>query len=363
MNRNQLNKFRGCLLGGAVGDALGGAVEFKTRQDIISAYGEPGITDFAYAYGGIGKITDDTQMTLFTAEGLLAGHIHNVKAGHKALVPAIGRAYQRWLLTQKISGSLTTSANIDENPSWLMKQQDLHRRRAPGNTCLSALVAMQSFDMLANNDSKGCGSVMRAAPVGLFAHRHASMSDKDTFELGNKSAALTHGHPTGILTSGFLALLIKLLLNGQPLEPAIQESCESLIAFDGHEETLTAAEAAIGLAKETHTVIEAIEMLGEGWVAEEALAIALYCCLKARSFEEAIVMAVNHNGDSDSTGAIAGNIMGAISGLSVIPKRWLYKLELRDVIDMVANDLFEYPSWPENTFNDALSPIALKYPY
>ncbi|MCB2426426.1 ADP-ribosylglycohydrolase family protein [Methylophaga pinxianii] len=361
MNLNQLDKFRGCLIGGAVGDALGGAVEFKTRQDIISALGEPGITDYAYAYGGLGKITDDTQMTLFTAEGLLAGQIHTIQSGNDNLTLAIGRAYQRWLLTQKISSAITMDAHDNENPSWLMQQQDLHHRRAPGNTCLSALIAMQSFDMPANNDSKGCGGVMRAAPVGLFAYNHAGMNNKDTFELGNNCAALTHGHPTGILTAGFLALLIKLLLDGQSLEAAIQKSCDYLIAFDEHEETLTAAEAAIGLAQETHTIIEAIEMLGEGWIAEEALAIALYCCLKATTFEEAIIMAVNHDGDSDSTGAITGNIMGAIHGLAVIPKRWLDSLELRDVIDMMSTDLFEYPSWPENILH-LQSPLALKYP-
>src|SRR5260370_16834222 len=67
--------FRGCLLGGAVGDALGGPVEFLDLEEIVKVYGEQGIRDYAPAYGKLGAITDDTQMTLFTAEAVLSAHV------------------------------------------------------------------------------------------------------------------------------------------------------------------------------------------------------------------------------------------------------------------------------------------------
>ena len=85
---------------------------------------------------------------------------------------------------------------------------------------------------------------------------------------------------------------------------------------------------------------EAIRQLGEGWVAEETLAIAVYCALKySDDFEQAVIAAVNHSGDSDSTGAVAGNILGASLGVSGIPDKFKDNLELKDVIIKMAGDL------------------------
>jgi ADP-ribosylglycohydrolase len=84
---------------------------------------------------------------------------------------------------------------------------------------------------------------------------------------------------------------------------------------------------------------ELVESLGAGWVGEEALAISLYCALSARNFEHGVLLAVNHSGDSDSPGAITGNILGAALGVDSIPERWLAVLELRGVIEQIAADL------------------------
>jgi len=90
---------------------------------------------------------------------------------------------------------------------------------------------------------------------------------------------------------------------------------------------------------------EQVEKLGGGWIAEEALAISLYCALVAKDFEHGISLAVNHGGDSDSTGAIAGNLLGAALGVNAIPERWRKQLELANVIEQVADDLHDYPEW------------------
>jgi ADP-ribosylglycohydrolase len=83
-----------------------------------------------------------------------------------------------------------------------------------------------------------------------------------------------------------------------------------------------------------------VERLGEGWVAEEALAIALYCALTADgSFERGVLAAANHSGDSDSTAAIAGNLLGALLGRGAIPERWLEPLEVREVVERLAGEL------------------------
>jgi ADP-ribosylglycohydrolase len=104
-------------------------------------------------------------------------------------------------------------------------------------------------------------------------------------------------------------------------------------------EVLNALTHAEALAGSQVDPADAIVQLGEGWVAEEALAIAVYCCLRARTLEEALILAVNHDGDSDSTGSVTGNLMGAWRGVDAIPKRWLERLELRDVITAIADDL------------------------
>ena len=114
-----------------------------------------------------------------------------------------------------------TTFGADE-PGWLFQHRQLHSRRAPGNTCLSALRAMSYLGEPAHNDSKGCGGVMRVAPAGLFAWRlRQQESPRDAFRLGTELAALTHGHPTGALTGGVLAVLILALTDGASLPEAL----------------------------------------------------------------------------------------------------------------------------------------------
>ena len=101
---------------------------------------------------------------------------------------------------------------------------------------------------------------------------------------------------------------------------------------------------ALDLAENEDEDLDAIHQLGAGWVAEEALAIAVYCAAKYENdFEKAVVAAVNHGGDSDSTGAIAGNILGAYLGMQEIPEKYLENLELKDVILKMADELYENP--------------------
>jgi ADP-ribosylglycohydrolase len=255
--------------------------------------------------------------------------------------------------------------SIDE-PGWLFQQRALHYRRAPGNTCLSALRAMTSLGGPARNDSKGCGGVMRVAPVGLFAwHFRNEQSPQEVFNLGSELAALTHGHPTGQLTGGVLAVLVLALADGATLPDALTTAKACLRREARHEETLDAIELAEELATNERSHAEAITRLGEGWVAEEALAIAIYCALVARSFKHGVILAVNRDGDSDSTGSIAGNLLGGMHGAKAIPQEWLEPLELRDVITELAEDLYAFREWEigEYSKNEALNRrIWQKYP-
>jgi ADP-ribosylglycohydrolase len=98
---------------------------------------------------------------------------------------------------------------------------------------------------------------------------------------------------------------------------------------------------AVELADADLNDVDAIGQLGEGWVGDEALAIAIYCALKHYdSFEDAVVAAVNHNGDSDSTGAICGNILGLVYGYEALPSHFKDQVELADIMTEVAEDLW-----------------------
>jgi ADP-ribosylglycohydrolase len=363
--RTVQSRFAGCLLGGAVGDALGAPVEFMKRTEILRKFGPKGITQYAPAYGGLGMITDDTQMTLFTAEGLIRAWVRGCMKGITTYSGVTAHAYLRWLQTQGERPTCDIDFGTDET-GWLFQQRDLHSRRAPGNTCLAALRAMKSLGEPARNDSKGCGGVMRIAPVELFAWRLRQQdSPHDAFCLGTELAALTHGHPTGALTGGVLAVLILALTDGASLPEALVVSKAILRSESGHEETLRAIELAETLAASGQPHEAAISQLGQGWIAEEALAISIYCALVARNFKHGVILAVNHDGDSDSTGSITGNLLGVMHGVRAIPAEWLEPLELREVITSLAEDLYAFKDWDIGEYSENVEMnqrIWQKYP-
>lgn len=361
-------RFRGCLLGGAVGDALGAPVEFHTREQILARFGPEGIAAYAPAYGGVGMITDDTQMTLFTAEGLLRYWVRGCMRGLSTHTGVTANAYLRWLRTQGEAPvrEIGVGEPFGEGvPGWLYQQRTLHSRRAPGKTCISALLRMRGLGEPADNDSKGCGGVMRVAPVGLFVARLPhGRSARKAFEMGTELAALTHGHPTGSLSAGVLSALVYQLAQGVSLIDALPAAKWILHEFPGHEETLRAVEAAEAAASHGAARPDAVASLGQGWVADEALAIGLYCALTAETFTEGVRLAVNHDGDSDSTGSVAGNLLGTILGARALTAEWLGSLELADVIAEIADDLYDYPQWhlSEYTPDDETERICQKYP-
>jgi ADP-ribosylglycohydrolase len=325
-------RMRGALLGGAVGDALGNPVEFRRLPEIRERYGPEGVTGLVPDDGGaVGLVTDDTQMTLFTVEGLIRGR-------GKDPLPAVRDAYLRWLDTQNHWGPPPPLAPY--RSGWLREQTWLYARRAPGNACLSGLqienaaagMSIHGEPGPVNSDSKGCGAVMRSAPFGLVAPAEKA------FEDAARCAQITHGHPTGYLAAGALAAIVAYEMHGLPIPAAVAAALQH--PHDVGEETAGALRAATRLAQEGDPTAEKVESLGGGWVAEEALAIAVYCALvHPGDIRAALLLAVNHSGDSDSTGAICGNILGAWHGDAALPVDWLIQVEGRAAIAELADDL------------------------
>lgn len=341
-----LDKIRGCMIGGAAGDALGYAVEFDLESEIFSRYGEEGITEYEFDTAtGKALISDDTQMALFTANGILFGEtrLKLRGIGGKPSMYML-RFYQDWLKTQD------DLYQGPRNVSWLLDVPELYARRAPGNTCMSALynpIKMKpgvSYVESKVNDSKGCGAVMRIAPLGIH---YRSVPIESLMEEAAEISAITHGHELGYIPSATLTFILNRIVYSE-------EKNLDKIVIDAINKTRDLYEAkpsmpffcellgyAVVLSKNKKSDLENIHELGEGWVAEEALAIAVYCALKYRNnFSKCIIAAVNHDGDSDSTGAIAGNIIGAYLGYEAIDKMWIENLELYDVIMEISDDLF-----------------------
>lgn len=317
----------GCLLGGAVGDALGYPVEFLSEPEILRQYVPAGIQTLAQA-GSPARVSDDTQMTLFAANAWIYGC-----SGEGWDISTAWLAYREWLGTQG------DESRMGKPRMWIYGDRRLHARRAPGNTCLSAIRSSDQGGTLENpvNNSKGCGTVMRAAPYGLMPG-----SRETAMERAAADAALTHGHPLAWGSSAWLAACVHALVEGAgPLADRVADiKLPQRLNPDGT--LLALVQKAIALAnREDVTDLEAIHALGEGWVAEEALAIALFCALRHRDdFAAALRAAVNHQGDSDSTGAICGNILGAFLGAEAVAKAFdLEQLELADVTQTLACDL------------------------
>ncbi|GAB2884755.1 ADP-ribosylglycohydrolase family protein [Streptomyces mayteni] len=325
------SRVRGCLLGGAVGDALGAGVEFESIEAIRERHGAEGVDDYVPAYGRRGAITDDTQMTLFTVDGLIRAHVRrDTGAWHPPT--DVHAAYRRWYVTQHAWGPDERHAG----DGWLAREEWLYARRAPGRACLSGLgdATMGTVERPKNPDSKGCGTVMRSAPFGLLVGWEPQL----VFQLAVECAAQTHGHPTGMLAAGAFAAIVHGLVRGDDLDAAIQKALVQLATRPGHEETTDALKRALGAVRQGLPSPERIASLGEGWVAEEALAIGVYCALVAQDMRHGLLLAVNHGGDSDSTGSICGNLLGALHGETALPPAWVAELEGRATLLELADD-------------------------
>lgn len=398
-----IDKYRGCLLGGAAGDALGYAIEFDREEAIAAHYGSRGIRDYQLDERGLAPFSDDTQMTLYTANSLLcslaalsaqaSGDAHaaggtqpsgstqassdthaagSAHASGDAPTPApatlpspaalaayapaqMAQFYVEWMYTQ------VSPYPLLKPKAWISSLPELFASRAPGVTCMNACEAMASGAKAVNN-SKGCGGIMRMAPVGLI-NTCPGFSGVELQRLGAQLAELTHCHELGWMPAGVFAHIVSLLAHDEAssVREAATQALNTLPEAFPNAHYLGQLQEllryTLRLVDSDMPDLEAIHALGEGWVAEEALAIGLLCSLRHENdFAGAIISAVNHGGDSDSTGAIAGNIVGAHLGLAGIPQRYLEHLELRDTISKIADDLFTGPQASPGLYFPSVSP-------
>jgi ADP-ribosylglycohydrolase len=325
---DERDRFAGCLLGLAIGDALGHPTEFLSMQQIHERFGERGVNDFEPAgHHPVGTVTDDTQMTICVARALVRGGLEDLDL----TMPVLAEEFVAW-----------SRSPLND--------------RAPGKTCMIAC------EQLANGtpwrkagvaESKGCGAAMRAAPLGLVFYD----DDERLLRWSAAQAVLTHRHPTAIASSVAAAAPIAQVMRTGSLDGAIELTVELLRRLDrdllvevgcpadladpiGPREMIAALEASrdrIGDDAE-----DVCTLLGGGWVGEEAVAAAMWCAKKARGdFRTAVLRGANSSGDSDSIACIAGSFVGAMVGMGGISRPWVRRVEGQALLRQLADALWE----------------------
>ena len=338
------DKFRGCLIGGAAGDALGYAIESLSEEQIVRKYGAKGILGYDLSLGS-GRISDDTQLTLFTATGLLGGTTRGLRRGIQASYTSyINDSYKDWLRTQTEPYPLKKAHHY----SWLVNLPGMFVRRTPEVACVSALrTGGGGTTKNAINQSAGCSGFVRVAPVGLYFCDRMQWIEKEVDRLGAEVAALTNGHVLGWLpAAAYTHIIRKIAQDGFAAEEACQDVLMKIGRYfpdnDDLPELTEKLEQAMDFAGKPGYDLAAIHRLGEGKRAHEVLGIAVYCALRySGDFDRALIAAANHGGKSDSAGSVTGSILGAALGYRNLPQKYAQKIELQDIILEVADDLWK----------------------
>ena len=288
----KIDKIVGCMIGLAVGDALGVPVEFMDREAIREKYG---LLDKMVGGGTWGQkagtTSDDTAMALAVAEGIIKKPADPV--------PAIGKNFEKWYLTQPFDIGICSSCVIRE------------ARRNGFNW----FKASRDFDDMSGGRSGGNGGLMRTAFVGLYYHRIGTVK-----EYAKNICKMTHWNKDAQNDCALMSMIINVLV-----DDGTKRDIEDIVMSFPEE-------------KEKRYNLGVIEgypfMVEPSGSSRNSMACALKCVLTTRTFRDAVLMAVNMGGDTDTIGAITGAIAGALYGADSIPKDWINALD-DNVVDRI----------------------------
>lgn len=307
---NLLDKFKGCLIGAAIGDAMGAPTEFKSIEAIRQRWG---FVDDLEPWGkAAGCWTDDTEMMIALAEALVASP--NL-TDREATMQCIADAYGEWYQTH--DGA-----------------------RSPGGTCLGGAMKLAAGkdwrttgQPAGPHTGEGCGATMRCHPIGLVYSERLP----DLFYLAWSQGYSTHQGPQTNDASVCQCFLISRVLHGDSLEDAVSLLLQNLPGGPPTAQTASMITKACDLSND----LEALLDEWRGWVGDEAFAASLACAARfPDDYAKAVTHAINSPGDSDSLGCICGALMGAKLGLGAIPARWVEMVESREELEQLAEELY-----------------------
>ena len=292
----------GCVLGAAIGDAMGHPTEFLSMSAIRERWGAAGVSGFELYWEHDGKrfapYTDDTQM----AEAVLRSLLES-RAQAEDLDPAMQRMARHFV-------------------DWSIAPQGGHR--APGSACLAGCCALKAgadWRVAGGTTAGGCGSVMRAYPFGLLFADDLKLAER----MAVAHSALTHRDPIALAACAAMAVGIARILNGEsPLYVASE-----MIAAAARYSPRTATMLAQALDDAQNAVSPEITLDRlRGWAAHEAIAAALYLFVRHPNDPSAAILeGANSPGDSDSLATLAGALVGARCGLNALPSAWVRDVE------------------------------------
>ncbi len=335
--------YRGCLLGLAVGDAMGYTVDSRNWQEIREDYGPNGLLGYDLA-NGYAEISSYTQLAAFTANGLLLGLTRGQMLGKMApLIRYIELAHQEWAASQRPWGRPL------KNFCWLPRRRELCQRHCMDTRMLDTLNRAKpgSLEDPVNHYNTPA-SLTTAVGVGMFFNKdRGGRLERD--RLGAEAVALTHGSPTAFLSGAMLAHLISRILAHPeaPLDRLIKEAVVKIRDQFGHEysqanDLLNLIRSAVAYSQTCDvSSVEVMEQLGCE-TAAQVMAGAVYACLVSKEdFDSAMIVAVNHSGRSAAVGAVVGAILGARLGEEALPEFYIDCLEPAEVLRELADDLFD----------------------
>lgn len=339
MKKLNFNNIFNCILGGAIGDALGVPVRNLSYDLIVSQYGKSGLTDMEADCDGKARVTANTQLNIFTIDALVKAYTKYYIYRDKDLGAKL--AYTNFLRWQYYQGRNIQGYFDDEllKDNYLYSIQELKYERYPEKRMIDILetgMIQEDEDNSQNGNSKWA-CLTKTVPYGIFFHNNYNLA----FDTAVKIAKLTHGHPNAYLSCGVLAVIIASIANGEKMQKAIQNGIDILKKKDDADDVLKLIALALQYAKEVNHYPEKFDDFGLCDDAHEVLATAIYVCLIGEgSISKALLFAVNNSVLGNNVATVVGQILGLYSGLDDECKKWAEKIEMYDVLKDISYDLY-----------------------
>jgi ADP-ribosylglycohydrolase len=366
---DHVSRFIGAFTGFSVGDAFGYPCRDMTFPQICERFEKKGCLRLAVSgKTNTALFTDATQMSLFTTDGILWAALAQNEEGVN-YTEYVFYAYQMWLYTQTktVAGDEYTwlfDKNANPYRSKLIKTKGMYQSRYSDSVNVEQLSKMRNlaYGKIAAplNAFDDTGAVKRVLSAGLFFNYDAELA----FRAGADFAAITHGGAASYLAAGCYCAIIAELVNDKSMDDAISRAVEILKTYKDHDEVLDAVNKVVQFLDDKDvSPLVAISHIGTEDNAAQALGVALFAAaLFEDSFENAIRLAVNHDGRSDVCGALCGGLLGAYHGARFVPKKWLQKLSYLRLIEDIAVSLSENAYFreegEENSKDDELDEYA-----